>query len=304
MPIKTALQTAVTLARDGVLKPLERPAKLDDPHDEPTVLDLFGTGPAYAQALGTPFVDGVTGTDVDQGQIGDCFFMASLSAVAQTHPELIQNAIRDNHDGTYTVTLHEPVAGPVLHRAGWLGEKVEAALSRLAPKLGTRPVEVTVDAQLPNGGSLDAHSPMPGELWPALMEKAYAKLWGGSYAAINGGDAAEALKTLTGGEHHAAYTRFSNDDRLFDFVKQALDAKQPLTAASKGLSLTGGTGDIVKGHVYSIVGAGEENGQRYVELRNPWGYDSVGDYQTTKRICLDELREKFCSLDTVKLPAP
>jgi len=42
---------------------------------------------------------------VAQGVLGDCYFMASLAAVAHNYPEIIKNMIRDNPDGTYTVTF-------------------------------------------------------------------------------------------------------------------------------------------------------------------------------------------------------
>jgi hypothetical protein len=301
MPIGSSLKIALTVARDGVLKPLEHGTKLDAPAPEPILYDQFNMKPQYTSTSGPLFVDGASGDDVEQGTDGDCFFMASLSAVAQTHPELIENAIKKNADGTYTVTLHEPVYGPAAHRFGWLGQKAQATLNRLIPATGTRPVQVTVDGELPNGGAFDAHS-RTGELWPALMEKAYAKLWGNSYASIDGGDPVESLQTLTGGKHKGLHTAFNNDDATFDFVKKALDAKQPIVATTKSSAkVNPANGDIVGNHVYSVVGAGEENGQRYVELRNPWGFSNTSNFAPTLRISVDELRAKFSQLNTVQL---
>ena len=51
---------------------------------------LFGAGgPAY--------------TDVDQGSLGDCYFLVSLAETAYRNPQLIRNMFTDNGDGTYTV---------------------------------------------------------------------------------------------------------------------------------------------------------------------------------------------------------
>jgi len=47
----------------------------------------------------------ISAKNIVQGAIGDCYFMASLGAVATWSPGTIQNAIRDNQNGTYTVTL-------------------------------------------------------------------------------------------------------------------------------------------------------------------------------------------------------
>jgi WXG100 family type VII secretion target len=45
--------------------------------------------------------------DVDQQSLGDCTVMAALATIADKNPELIENAIRPNKDGSYTVTLYE-----------------------------------------------------------------------------------------------------------------------------------------------------------------------------------------------------
>jgi hypothetical protein len=50
--------------------------------------------------------DRINDTGVRQGEeIGDCRFEARLAALAMTDPKSISNMVRDNHDGTYTVTF-------------------------------------------------------------------------------------------------------------------------------------------------------------------------------------------------------
>ncbi len=65
---------------------------------------------------------------------------------------------------------------------------------------------VVVDSLLPLRPGPDrrlllASSAVRGELWPALLEKAYAKLHGG-YAALGAGSLVDALVDLTGGVPH------------------------------------------------------------------------------------------------------
>src|SRR5437016_5761467 len=79
----------------------------------------------YAPFDGDLFVGGPAARDVGQGDLGDCFFLSSLVAVAATRPEVIKRAISKNVDGSYTVTFQEKT------RAGF------------------RPVPVRVDAELP-----------------------------------------------------------------------------------------------------------------------------------------------------------
>ena len=44
--------------------------------------------------------------DINQGSIGDCYFLAALAGVAKTNPGLLRKAITQNSDGTFTVRLY------------------------------------------------------------------------------------------------------------------------------------------------------------------------------------------------------
>ena len=75
-------------------------------------------------------VNGFNADDPLQGQVGDCYFISALAAVAKSNPQLLANAVRTNRDGTYTVTFHE--RGP--------------------KETKTRPVEITIDGSFANFG--------------------------------------------------------------------------------------------------------------------------------------------------------
>jgi hypothetical protein len=139
---------------------------------------LFEVGPA-----GSPDQNQkIHPNDVEQNHIGDCYFMASMAAIAHNDPEAIEHMIQDNGDGTYTVTFYEE----------------KSIFDFSGPDF--KPVEVTVDADFPmkNSKSVFAGEGDGGhEIWPMIMEKAYAQ-YNGDYPSIEGGWPDEALQQLTG----------------------------------------------------------------------------------------------------------
>ncbi|MSQ00419.1 MAG: hypothetical protein EXR71_00830 [Myxococcales bacterium] len=133
---------------------------------------------AYQKGDHTP-VD-PKGTDTAQGAMGDCYFIASMAAVANANPQTIKEAIKYNAaKETYTVRFYEESHGGA-----------------------AKPVYIEVDAYLPTSQGDRADPAYAGDaggkLWPAIMEKAYAK-WKGGYQAIGqGGYGAQAMAELTG----------------------------------------------------------------------------------------------------------
>lgn len=122
--------------------------------------------------------DGPNPADANQGAIGDCWWIASIMAAANGNPELIESAIAENPNGTYTVTLYED------------GDPVE--------------IVVTPEMVLDNGDGtpafVDNNPRGSGDyvLWPMVMEKAMAIHMGADYSEIEGGSTYEGFEYLTG----------------------------------------------------------------------------------------------------------
>lgn len=97
------------------------------------------------------FPEGPDAADIGQGSVGDCYFLAALSAAAAQDPSKIREAMRQNPDGTVTVRFYTETREPVY---------------------------VTVDTEIPtvNTGYYDKR-PIYAEksLWAAVMEKAYVQ---------------------------------------------------------------------------------------------------------------------------------
>jgi phosphoribosylformylglycinamidine (FGAM) synthase PurS component len=220
-----------------------------------TLSDKRAGGVEYKKVDGVFSVGGITPDDPLQGALGDCYFISSLASVAAKHPELLEKAVKTNRDGTYTVTLYE----------------------RPDMTKPARPVQVTVDGKFPEkSGQLEYISARERkELWPLVFEKAYAQ-WKGGYGNIEGGMGANALTAITGAP--PTFFPVSSDVMSADDVFAKLQAATAnggcVVADSKSF------GSPVKGmisdHTYSVLGVSEENGQKYVTVRNPWGEREVG----------------------------
>jgi hypothetical protein len=219
-----------------------------------TADDTKKGGVRYAAQSGSLAVGGIGADDPLQGAVGDCYFVSSLAAVANTHPELLERAVRTNRDGTYTVTLWE----------------------RTQPGKPATPVQVTIDGNFPTrGGQLEyVAAREKKELWPLVFEKAYAA-WKGGYGDIEGGMGANALMALTGAT--PSFFPVANDmapAEVFAKLEAACAGGGCVVADSKpfGSDVQG----IIEDHTYTVLGVVEQNGQQLVKLRNPWGQREPG----------------------------
>lgn len=245
-------------------------------HPEAYDLDTFAEF-EYRQATGTLFVDGISYTDIRQGNLGDCYLLASLGAIAVHSPKPIANMFIVNGDGTYTIRFYQDEA----------------------------PYYITVDSQLPVNqfnrlvfASAGMRYDNPGnELWVPLIEKAYAQLaefgWldtgGGdenSYAAINAGWPGDTTGQATGEtvidllvlDNPTVITKAFSADRAITFITPTLPASP----------------DVVGNHVYAMVGYDSKT--REFLVFNPWGLNN-GSVPGLLSFTWDEMQQNFYSWD-------
>ncbi|MEJ2407576.1 MAG: C2 family cysteine protease, partial [Candidatus Thiodiazotropha sp.] len=182
-----------------------------------------------------------------QGYVGDCSMMATISSVASLNPNFIHDAIVDNHNNTYTVRLYNSRG------------KAEY---------------ITVDGELyresgGNGRPIYAYGRQLNEIWPGIIEKAYAKMEGG-YANIESRTASDTIKALTGVSAHFSPHQIP-PSLIYDAIGSSLARGMPVVAASYNDSSRYVGTQIVQYHSYSVLRVYEENGQQWIVLRNPWG---------------------------------
>jgi hypothetical protein len=216
----------------------------------------------YTNYGGQLIINGISENDIDQGFLGTCYFLSALSALAKVNKAFLSQSIKDNGDGTYSFRFFE---FELLNMDPWRNPRAPGSYR-------FNEIWVTVDNDLPTYEGewlVYGASPNPKELWVALYEKAYAQWKGGKYAAIDGGKAIKAFSALTGdfsyGRHVAelknglSWDWFANKVFFYPCTVSALPNSDELGTSGR--------------HSYSLFDAFVENGQRYVVLRNPWGWD-------------------------------
>jgi hypothetical protein len=202
--------------------------------------------------------------DLDQGFIGNCWFIAGCAAIVLV-PELFSNVVPNDQsfDTNYAGIFH--------FHFWYYGEWVD----------------VVVDDRLPVKSDdtllFCSNREEPDEFWAALLEKAYAKLCG-SYENLDGGSTSDALIDMTGGIQE----QFEIKNKQSEAEKNEM--WQILLKGHQHKSLIGASiapnprvrearlnNGLVMGHAYTItkIIAIKLKGKevRLLRLRNPWGND-------------------------------
>ena len=187
------------------------------------------------------FADGPQYNDIRQGNLGDCYYLASLASFADVDPNAIRQAITDLGDGTYAVRFYR----------------------------GGTEVYLRVDGDLPGASSpIYAKLSPDGETWVALMEKAYAFFRYGqnSYSSLSGGWMSTVVEELTGEGSSTSWTGGSVDS-LVDTISSGLEAGHSVTMGSYSYPQS----PVVGGHAYTVMSIEGSGASAYVTVYNPLG---------------------------------
>jgi hypothetical protein len=194
---------------------------------------------------------GVTIEDVKQGALGDCYFLSALTVLGT---QRVQDVFVDFDPsvkcGAYLIKFYN----------------------------GEKKMYVIVDDFFPvdcDGNWAFVKTLSGTELWPMLIEKAYAKLHG-DYDSIAAGKVQFALADLTGGfpEEVKLETAQNNPDNLWKKMLKNQQLGYLMGAGSpenpRGDAAISENG-IVQGHAYAITNVVELENERLIQLKNPHG---------------------------------
>lgn len=195
--------------------------------------------------------DGVDVNDITQGALGDCYYLSALGVLGN----------RGTRDCFFSIENPEE----------W--RELGALCVRFY--IDGKPDYVIIDDKLPMmKGDRYPFVSIEHELWPAFMEKAYAKRYG-TYSIIEGGVVSYALEELTGGVPEVVdMNSSSNPVEIWGKLKAAQKAGALLGAGTPGHpegDKARSTQGIVLQHAYSLYRAEEVDGIKLVQLRNPHG---------------------------------
>uniref|UniRef100_A0A4W4H8N2 Calpain catalytic domain-containing protein n=1 Tax=Electrophorus electricus TaxID=8005 RepID=A0A4W4H8N2_ELEEL len=201
------------------------------------------------------FVDKISRFDFAQGQLGDCWFLAALGALTfQKH--IIEKVFPKEQ------SFQKNYAG-IFHFRFWrFGKWVDVVIDDKLPTFKGK--LIFVHPKTPN----PTMSPRPqNEFWPALLEKAYAKVCG-SYEDMHTGSVSEALMDFTGGVHMTVQLS-SSLTGLWDLIGRAAKFNSLMGCGTPGQTLPNG---LVEGHAYTVTGVRSQGKPiQLVRLFNPWG---------------------------------
>jgi hypothetical protein len=224
---------------------------------------------------GTPFVKGkgdkgqIDPNDPAQGALGDCYLIAAMIAVARTDPGVIRKMITTQGGGKYTVRLHG---------VGTWGGDVTVSLDDKFPSTGKgrmkmmayvsssdRKVTTKTLTTKTKKGKTKTKTTLY-ELWPSLIEKAYAKQQGG-FAKIEGGHADNPFEFLSGKSATSYYPFFRTTNQINGLIRNAIKKGYPICVGMKNnVGKLGRKLNITGNHCYVLVA--EKGG--YFKLYNPW----------------------------------
>lgn len=221
-------------------------------------------------------------SDIKQGQLGDCYLLASMGSLAFQQPALIESAIRyDAERESFRVSLYEA-------QRNFLGFQKEPK------KVDVEVTQADLAADFARTRNFPAPvSSSPPAVWAAVVETAYAKhavrpgevLKDGFDRIDNGGWPKDALFALSGAptdQLSGSRLKHQKVSEVYEDLKHDLDEHRPIVLSTNPVNLKEEDGllssDKGAGHAYMVEGIRKIDDQVKITLRNPWGHNMAPEH--------------------------
>jgi len=217
-----------------------------------------------------------------QGAVANCYYIAALSAIAWATPFRVAHLTRatglSQDKFNDLIRFYKPDSGGAIDQEIQVTEALPLTMS---------------DAFIYCRSSED------GETWPAVYEKAFAKLKTGTATDMPDitqtawGDCVYATAQLNGGTRRYYNTADRTADDLWNLLRSnclSYRTFNPMTAwtYSSGEAspdhVDYTSAQVVGSHCYTVLGWAYRNCQRWIVLRNPWG-----GFEATKSVLDDTI---------------
>ncbi|OGQ80596.1 MAG: hypothetical protein A2289_21965 [Deltaproteobacteria bacterium RIFOXYA12_FULL_58_15] len=206
-----------------------------------------------------PLIKGrINGEVPQQGAVGNCWMVSTISAVAHTHPEILERMLELLPNGNVAVTFKR-----FDHQQGRYVDHVEIVKPELP--MGRRSGGYSYGKARGDGTAQTM------ELWWPLLEKAYAQ-WKGGYDAIEQGYPYAMFEACLGIEGEHIDFQNMTPRRVFAALDGAVADNAPTVVNT---CLTDDSGElydngIKPNHSYTLWGTRtDETGKKFVTLREP-----------------------------------
>lgn len=226
--------------------------------------------------------------DVVQGGLGDCYFLSSIAALAET-PSKIKKLFKNisfNNQGYFEVIIYlhgEPISVFVDDYFVFRQENKE--------NQNEKPVYTLAFSKI---------NPKTNNIWPIILEKVWAKL-NGSFENINKGTCTDVFEVFSPAPFITYYHNV-HQDKIFDAIKSAkskgfivnCDISAP--NSSSQLSKLKEIG-LISNHSYKVLETAEITGikgekTQLLKIKNPWGTNEwEGDWSDKSKKWTDEIKE-------------
>lgn len=226
--------------------------------------------------------------DVVQGGLGDCYFLSSIAALAETPTKIkkLFKSLTFNNQGYFEVVVYlhgEPISVFVDDYFVFRQENKDNP--------DEKPVYTLAFSKI---------NPKTNNIWPIILEKVWAKL-NGSFESINKGACTDVFEVFSPAPFITYYHNV-HQDIVFDAIRHAkkkgyivnCDISAP--NSSSQLSKLKEIG-LISNHSYKVLETAEITGikgdkTQLLKIKNPWGTNEwEGDWSDKSKKWTEEIKE-------------